>query len=114
MPNPIGAYEYTIPPQELTARIPEPDPAIVDFDPIIDPMSQYLDDWTDDQQEYLGLPKLEIEAPKETENEKTIIASAETEPQPDEMLFDKVINGIDFSQPAGSERAATAKEKTDK
>ncbi len=103
MPNPIGAYEYTISPHELTARIPEPDSSIIDFDPITDPMAQYLDDWTPDERDYLGLPELEIEAPSQHEDAATPKeekeASREPEPWADVDLEKNVINGVDFSHP---------------
>ncbi len=119
MPNPIGAYEHTIPPEMLTARIPEfaaPDTpnAPVDFDPITDPMAQYLDDWTDAQREYLGLPKLELAQPKEApqvtpketpqgtnddELDLTDISiSVRTVSDPDDES--KVINKVDFTPEA--------------
>ena len=116
MPNPIGAYEYTISPHDLTARIPEPDSTIVDFDPITDPMAQYLDDWTPEEREYLGLPELEIEAPKEKEKEKEkpVMAQVDGEQQPEEEDFNlekNVINGIDFSHPPETKERPKRKPK---
>ncbi len=112
MPNPIGAFENTLPPQLLTARIPEPAKpddknAPVDFDPIDDPMAQYLDDWSDEQRDYyLGTQKPALEAParEEIPREKERVAEEagdildfETETTTTEG---KVINGVDFSQKA--------------
>jgi len=113
MPNPIGAFEHTIPPKLLTERIPPPatpntPDAPVDFDPITDPMAQYLDDWTEEQRDYyLGATRKLI--PEETPKEKEAtplndlkIKTSEKEsinvPPEDVywskgMLEEKVING---------------------
>jgi hypothetical protein len=122
MPNPIGAYEYTIAPHDLTARIPEPDLSIVDFDPITDPMAQYLSDWTPEEREYLGLPKIEVEAPsheeeKDTPHEDAATpkeekeASREPEPWADVDLEKNVINGVDFSHPPETKERPKPKRK---
>jgi hypothetical protein len=104
MPNPIGAFEYTIPPKLLTSRIPSPaapdDPkAPIDFDPVTDPMAQYLDDWSPEQRDYyIGT------APKLTPKEKEVhtlgdyLATLDdAKESPEDTDEGKVTNGVDSS-----------------